>query len=195
MPFVYRTFARLMAGDAARIIFAEEHIRARDNERLLDIGCGPADIFPHLPRVDYTGFDANPDYIATATRNYGCDRARFYCQRVNDEVPATGTRREFDIVLASAILHHLDDAEAEHLFRVAHAALKPEGRLVTLDCVYAPGQSPIARYLISRDRGQHVRDARGYLDIASRVFSRVVPIVRHDLMRIPYTHLILDCTK
>jgi 2-polyprenyl-3-methyl-5-hydroxy-6-metoxy-1,4-benzoquinol methylase len=193
IPFVYRRFARLVVGDSARTIFANEHIRAREGQRLLDVGCGPADILRHLPRVDYTGFDANPDYIATASTNYGSDRVRFHCQRVSDEV--ISTQGEFDIVLAIAILHHIDDAEAEHLFRLAYAALRPGGRLVTLDCAYVSGQSPIARFLISRDRGQHVRDERGYLDVARRVFSRVDRVVRHDLMRIPYTHLILECTK
>lgn len=189
---MYRTFARLVASDASRTVFAREHIRASEGQRLLDVGCGPADIFPHLPRVDYTGFDLNPAYVSTATRNYGSERARFYCQRVSEEVLAT--QASFDIVLASAILHHLDDAEAEHLFRLARAALKPGGRLLTLDCVYEPGQSAIARFVISRDRGQHVRDVRGYVDLASRVFPHVEPTVRRDLMRIPYTHLILECT-
>jgi SAM-dependent methyltransferase len=160
--------------------------------RVLDIGCGPADVLQYLPRVDYAGFDANPDYIASATKNYG-DRGRFYCQRVSEE--ALAAKESHDIVLAVGVLHHLDDAEAEQLFRLAHAALVPGGRLVTLDGVYVPGQNPVARLIISRDRGEHVRDERGYTGLAERVFSKITRAIRTDLLPIPYTHLILECEK
>src|SRR4030095_16582354 len=106
--------------------------------------CGPADILQHLPKLDYTGFDANPDYITTATRNYG-DRGHFYCQRVSEEPLAAN--EGYDIVLAIGVLHHLDDAEAEKLFRLAHTALLPGGRLVTLDGVFTKEQSRLARLI------------------------------------------------
>ena len=59
-----------------------EHIRAEDHQRVLDIGCGPADVLRHLPPVDYAGFDANPEYIATGSKNDG-DLGRFCCERVS----------------------------------------------------------------------------------------------------------------
>jgi hypothetical protein len=31
--------------------------------------------------------------------------------------------------------------------------------------------------------------------IASRVFGKVKPSVRHDLLRIPYSHMILECVR
>ena len=191
VPVVYRAWGRLVGGnDRGR--FAREYVRAKEGQRVLDIGCGPADIVQYLPKVDYTGFDSNPDYIATATRNYG-DRGRFYCQRVSEE--SLAANEGYDIVLAVGVLHHLDDAEAEHLFRLAHAALVPGGRLVTLDGVLVKGQNPIAKLVISRDRGEHVRDERGYRRIAERVFSTITATVRHDLLMIPYSHLILECEK
>ena len=191
VPLVYRVWGRLVGGkDRGR--FAREHIRAREGQRVLDIGCGPADILQYLPKVDYTGFDSNPDYIATATRNYG-DRGHFYCQRVSEQ--ALSAHEGFDIVLAIGVLHHLDDAEAEQLFRLAIAALVPGGRLVTLDGVFVKGQSPIARLIISRDRGEHVRDEPGYRRIAERIFKKIMPALRGDLLGIPYTHLIPECEK
>ncbi len=192
VPALYRLLNHLIGGPPGRDAFARDHIRAKEGHRILDMGCGPADIVPHLPRVEYVGFDLNPEYIATATKNYG-DRGRFYCQKVSEET--IGNHRDCDVVLAIAILHHLDDGEAEHLFRLADASLKPGGRLVTLDCCYQDGQSPVARFLISRDRGEHVREESGYVALAKRVFPNVKATVRHDLMRIPYTHVILECEK
>jgi SAM-dependent methyltransferase len=191
LPAVYRLVGRFV-GETDKGAFTREHIRARAGQRMLDIGCGPADILRDLPRVDYTGFDANPEYIEAAKHAYG-DRGRFYCGRVSEE--SLTEHAGFDIVTAIGVLHHLDDDEAAKLFRLAHGALVPGGRLVTLDPCYASGQSPIARFLISRDRGRYVRDERGYRDLASRVFADVRPVVRNDILRIPYTHLVLECQK
>ena len=38
-----------------------------------------------------------------------------------------------------------------------------------------------------------MRDATGYLALARQVFGDVTPHVRHDLLRIPYTLLVLEC--
>lgn len=192
VPFVYRSFSRLIGSARGRDLFAREHIRAAEGQRVLDIGCGPADVLAHLPPLDYVGFDANAAYIETASKNYG-DRGTFYCQRVSEE--SLEAHAGFDIVLAIAVLHHLDDDEGEHLFRLAHKALVPGGRLVTCDNVYIDGQSRVARFLISQDRGEHVRNEHEYVALALRVFSKVTPVVRSDLLRVPYTHLMLECVK
>ncbi len=192
VPGAYGLFKKLIGAGKDRSVFAREHVRAKDGDRVLDIGCGTADVLSFLPRVEYTGFDPSAEYIATATARYG-DRAKFYCQRVSEQ--SLVVHHDFDIVLAQGVLHHLDDAEARRLFRLAHAALKPGGRLVTLDGVYVPGQSRVARLLLSRDRGKFVRHEQGYRELAEGVFDDVGSAVRHDLLNIPYTLLVLDCTK
>jgi SAM-dependent methyltransferase len=190
IPRVYRVFSRAAGGAGARERFARELIRATSGQRVLDIGCGPADILFHLPGVAYTGFDASADYIEAAKRNHG-DHGTFYCRRVDEAaLDELGT---FDVVLALGVLHHLGDEEAEQLFRIAKRALPAGGRLVTCDPVFMPGQPRVARFLISRDRGEHVRDEPRYLDIASRVFTKIRPQVRGDLNWVPYTHLVLEC--
>lgn len=192
VPAVYRIWSNLISPRDGRKAFADEYIRPNAGDRVLDIGCGPADIFPWLGAVEYVGFDSNPEYIATATANYGA-RASFRCQRVSEETLAD--EPSFDIVLAQGIVHHLDDAEATHLFDVAHRALRVGGRLVTIDPAFVDGQSPLAKMVVARDRGEHVRHFQSYVDLASRRFSEIRAEVRHDLVRIPYTHAILSCTK
>jgi hypothetical protein len=76
---------------------------------------------------------------------------------------------------------------------LAKAALKKSGRLVTLDPCFVEGQSPIARFLLSRDRGQNVRDAEGYRALMSSTFDSMASHIRHDLNLFPYTHLIMEC--
>jgi hypothetical protein len=64
-----------------------------------------------------------------------------------------------------------------------------------LDGVWAAGQSRFAKFLLSRDRGRFVRHADEYVALASTSFSAVNSTVRHDMLRIPYSHIILECRR
>ena len=192
VPAVYRLHGKLVGLGKDRSIYAREHVRARAGDRVLDIGCGPAEILGWMPPVDYVGFDLSPEYVAAAKRRWG-DRGRFYCERVSEA--SLDHHRDFDVVVATGVLHHLDDAEAEKLFRLAEAALVPGGRLVTLDGAWVDGQSRIAKMLLARDRGEHVRSRDAYVELASRVFRKVEPTVREDLLAVPYTLLVMECEK
>jgi SAM-dependent methyltransferase len=187
---VYSAFADL-AGGRAREIYAREYIRAKGGDRILDIGCGPGDILAYLPvDVRYAGFDADAGYIEAARARFGA-RGEFMCRKITPDL-----LREFsgfDLVLANGVLHHLDDSDARTLFGLARAALAAGGRLVTLDGCYVESQSALARYLLRADRGKFVRDQLGYTALARSVFPSVEAHIRQDLMRIPYTHIILEC--
>jgi SAM-dependent methyltransferase len=193
-PALYELFSRAVGAWASRETFVKTYVRPRQGDQILDVGCGPADILEHFPAVAYFGFDISASYIESATRRYG-DRGRFFCERVSEARAFLDREGQFDIALAIGILHHLDRSEALDLFRVAKRALKPGGRLVTLDPCYAPGQSAIARYLASRDRGEFVRTEPQYRELAATEFPNVVSSVRHDLLRMPYTHIILECAN
>ncbi|OIQ99735.1 ubiquinone biosynthesis O-methyltransferase [mine drainage metagenome] len=194
LPVLYKLFSTLVGAQNSQSIFVNQYVRPVTGARILDIGCGPGNILDHLPQVDYFGFDFNPSYIESATRRYG-DRGQFFCQRVSEAQVFLEQPESFDIVLAIGILHHLDDAEAIQLFDIAKRALKKGGRLVTFDGCYVKDQSPAAKYLLSRDRGQFVRDEKGYTDLARARFDNVVVSIRNDLLHIPYTHIMLECMK
>lgn len=191
-PFLYATLMAALGAWRARSTYVEEYVRPHVGLRVLDIGCGPGDILEHLPEIDYLGFDMNPKYVNSATRMFG-GRGRFICSRVGEM--AVSEAGSFDLALATGVLHHLGDDEALKLFRLAQEALKPGGRLVTFDGCFEHGQSKIAQYLLSKDRGQFVRTKDEYVRLASKVFGDVKVSIRHDLLRIPYTHIILECTK
>ena len=189
-PRLYLMFSRLIGGTTVYHALIQNHLRPKPGDKLLDIGCGAARILEFLPEVSYTGFDLSEQYIEMAQKRYG-KRGRFFCKKISRE--AWSGTAEFDLVLASGVVHHLSDAEAIALFEVAKSALKQGGRLVTLDGCYDDGQSGITRYLLSRDRGQYVRNREAYEKLATQVFPRTKVLIRHDLLRIPYTHIIMEC--
>src|ERR1700722_3391154 len=166
LPLAYRAWSRLLGVRRYSQVLVKEHIRPKPTDRILEIGCGPGTLIPYLPTTDYVGFDASPEYIKLAQKRF--PGVNFVCERVSRFTLAE--RDDFDIVLAFGILHHLDDAEAVQLFRIAHDALKPGGRLVTHDGVWTSDQSGIAKYLLARDRGQFVRTGEQYVALASQVF-------------------------
>jgi len=84
---------------------------------------------------------------------------------------------------------------SEQYIEMAQTVLKPGGRLITFDGVFVDNQSPCAKWIISKDRGQNVRTKDGYIALASKIFPDISCNIRHDLLRIPYTHIILECTK
>jgi SAM-dependent methyltransferase len=189
---VYGALQKLLLRSGSRERYVREFVRPFPGCRILDIGCGPADILEYLPQSvgAYAGFDMNPGYIEAARRRWG-GRGSFRCEKVEAATLPAG--EAYDIVLANGIVHHLDDAEAGQLFAIARRALKPGGRLVTYDNVYLEGQHWFARWLIGRDRGRAVRSRAAYEALARASFPRVDGAVLHDTLRVPYTILIMTC--
>jgi len=191
-PLIYNWFQRLTGAEKFRHKIVTEYIRAEPGNRILDIGCGTAEILRFLPEVEYYGLDCSEKYITDARKQFGT-RGKFECKRVADSnLPAEGY---FDIVLAIGILHHLDDAEAEKLFQLAARALKPSGRLLTFDGVYTPRQDRIAQWIISHDLGKYIRYAEDYRRLATSTFGDVNVSIQRNMLNVPYTHAIMNCRK
>jgi len=186
-PSLYETLQRVMGADKWRRRFAQEFVRARPGDRVLDIGCGPAHLCAYLPDVDYIGWEPNAAYVAKARKNYG-DRGTFHAGIFGPE--QARSLAPVDIAIVSAVLHHMDDAQASELFVLLRQVLKPGGRVITLDNVFIERQNPIARLLISLDRGRHVRSPAGYEALARSAFTHVDGTVVPQAFP-PYTYFFM----
>lgn len=187
VPRLYEALQRALGAESSRRELIETYIRPQPGSRILDLGCGPAAILPFLGDVAYVGVDLNAEHIALARAAYG-NRARFQAgdfASLQGELEST-----FDCVLCFGLLHHLDDQRVVELARLAHGYLRPGGRFVAVDPVFDDAQHAIARWLAAADSGRFVRRASGYGQLVGAEFPDCQIHVRHDLLRIPYSHCI-----
>lgn len=193
LPAFYNSFSKILGAEDSRRFFAERYVSADGNSKILDIGCGTSEILTYLPKdVEYIGYDLSETYIDAARARFG-NRGKWFCAPVSlMNVEEFGT---FDIVIATGILHHLDDSEAIRLIEVAFSALKPHGRFVCLENAYTEDQSALSRLIVSQDRGQNVRTPDGYALLFRAYFSNINLNIHHNLLRVPYTHVIFIATK
>jgi cyclopropane fatty-acyl-phospholipid synthase-like methyltransferase len=191
-PAIYNLHANVFAHTKQRQSFVDYILKVEDGNRVLDIGCGTALLLGYMPKVEYVGFDLSEQYVHSAKQRYS-EGATFLAKPLTSD--AARDMPPFDLAMAIGVVHHLDDKEAETLFRVAHGALRSGGRLVTCDGVWVEGQSILAKIFLSMDRGKFIRYRESYVEIASRVFTNVLSSVHHDLNTFPYSHCVLTCLK
>jgi len=192
-PWVYRWFQAAVVRRDALGRFVRNWIRPSAGMKLLDVGCGPGRLLDVLPGEDlsFTGIDFNPDYIRMARQRHG-SRGVFLTGNASEPWPIAP--QSMDVVVLIGVLHHLDDGEVDRVFAEAARVLRPGGRVVTSDPVRVPGQHWIARLLIRRDRGRHIRTAEAYQARAERQFPWIEGRTEDGHLRIPYNHWFMICS-
>jgi SAM-dependent methyltransferase len=194
-PFVYHSFQWLVGTPRMRKFIFKNFISFPENAKVLDIGCGPGELLDYIPATaDYTGFDKDKECILYAQKKFG-DRGKFLHLEVSDLHQLQVHENEYDVVLLFSILHHLNDHEAEKTLKLARYCLKPSGIAVSVDGVYLKDQSRAAKYILSKDRGQHVRKDEDYVRLAKNVFERTEVHIEKKLLRIPTDLIIMKMTK
>lgn len=189
LPIVYRLHNLIMGKSNINRTVINDFVKPKKGDKILDIGCGEADILNFLPEVDYIGIDGNKKYIEYAKKRFH-NRGKFQCALVDKHnLEEQGT---FDFMFAFGLIHHLEDEDVIKLYQLAKAALKKDGKLITFDGVYTEDQSKFSKWLVSKDRGQSVRDIKGYTSLAEKEFSNFKYTIKHDLYRIPYSLIIME---
>lgn len=130
----YDVIARVMGLDSVyRRLITQAEIA--EGQRVLEIGCGTGNLAIRAkrarPSADVTGCDPDPRMLAVARRKAARIEGIRFEQGYAERLPyADG---EFDRVLSSMMLHHINDgakpAAAAEIFRV----LRPGGRLHLVD--------------------------------------------------------------
>lgn len=168
--------------------FVAEALALRPGDRVLDVGCGPADVLAALPAgVRYTGLEPHPPYLAGARRRFG-PAADLRGARVEDLPPEA----LFERVLLMGVLHHLPDPEALALLRACLARRAPGGALVALEPCPRPGRGWVEQQLYAIDRGRFVRGEAGLRALVSQAAPQADFAVWEGMLRVPYTYMVVS---
>lgn len=171
----------------------EEYIKPKPGEKILDIGCGTADIVNFIPDgVKYVGFDINSRYINYAKKRYK-DRVELYCKRINEA--DAKSFNEFDYVISVGVVHHIGDLEAIKLFQLGKHLLKKDGIMITCDPTFNESDNFFAKFMTNNDRGEHVRLIEDYKSLASEVFSSVKAEIRKDMLNVAQSECVMVSTN
>lgn len=193
---IYQIFNDLVVSKKSRKNLIEG-FGIKTGDKILDIGCGTASILEYLPEdVEYTGFDFNENYISFAKKRFK-NRGKFFCGKVdNKSTESTPLEKEsYNFVFAIGVLHHLTNEQAINLFNLAENYLIKGGKFITLDGCFTENQSPLVKLILNMDRGKFVRNEEEYLKLAKYHFQNVKTEILHNLINIPYTHVLMEGIK
>ena len=144
---------------------------AEPGERILDAGCGYGVLVKYFKHCDYTGVDLDPERVQWARLKFGETKSRRFV--VGDVSHMDFPSKSFDRAIGFGILHHLSDAAA--LQTAQELSRLSRQNVVFADPVYSKHHI-VSNFLCRHDRGDHVRDAGGYL----RVCEPAMRAVRGD---------------
>ncbi|WGR92932.1 class I SAM-dependent methyltransferase [Bradyrhizobium sp. ISRA443] len=187
-PSIYKGLMFALGADNAIRRYVNEVLEPTPGIKMLDVGCGPANILAYLPSLDYTGIDLNEKHVNYARELYG-NRGRFIVGNAANDLRQD--ENSFDLINVSALLHHLADREAITLFTSLKRLLKADGRIVTIDNVWLPQQRAAVKLINKLDSGLNIRRPGGYLELLNGLDFDVQTRVFHDLLRIPYDHIVM----
>lgn len=193
-PLIYNLFHNITGGNAFRKQYFSTYFTLTPGSRVLDIGCGSGVMLANISSdIEYYGVDFEASYIAYCREHYG-DRGTFIHQKVGDEL-RTEWFDHFDAINAHGLLHHLSNEDGAILLETAHKYLKKGGYLVTFDSAYYADQPAHSRWLVSKDRGQNVKEDTAYQSFAEHYFDQVEGRLYTNYSRLPYAAYAMKMTK
>ncbi len=157
-PSLFLFFRGLLEADFREIRRAiQEYLPDSENQRILDIACGPG-AFSVLFAADiYVGVDINQGYIEYAKRQY---KGTFH---VMDARHIEFSDDSFDGVLVYGLLHHLNDDDAREVLKGVARVLKPSGRALIIEDIPSESRLNVVGHLLHRiENGHFIRSAEEY---------------------------------
>lgn len=135
----------------------QEYLPDSENQRVLDVACGPG-AFSVLFTADvYVGVDINKRYIEYAQRQY---KGTFH---VMDARHIEFSDDSFDGVLVYGLLHHFNDDDAQEVLKGVARVLKPSGRALIIEDIPSESRLNVVGHLLHRiENGHFIRSAGEY---------------------------------
>ncbi len=194
-PTLYVLFLRLLGGRGVGKFLADIW-KLKGGETVVDIGCASGFVLDYLPNhIKYYGVDINKVYIDAAHKKFS-KRGTFLLGTARDLLNnEDALRNNVDLVTCNGLLHHLTDEEAIDVLETAKKFLRPNGRLVCLEATFLTRQTRLSKRVVSMDRGRYVRSEEEWKNLIARSFNSFSTSVVTGLIRIPYTHIVIQCVN
>jgi tRNA (cmo5U34)-methyltransferase len=115
---------------------------------VLDLGAGTGLFSHHLwsryRKAGFVLYDSAPKMLEAAKRRFeNCDGHFAFEERDLRDLPGD---RQFDLVISSLSIHHLEDAEKQRLFSTIYKQLREPGVFINIDQIKAPTKPLEALY-------------------------------------------------
>ena len=193
---IYSWFQTAVGAKRARRWLAANVWKCHGGEKVVDIGCGTGDVLEQLPAtVRYVGIDISAAYIELARQRFG-EQATFLVGTAGAFLErGTSVLDGTDLVVCNGLLHHLGDDEVLEVLQLAATILRPNGRFVALEPTYLQHQPTVSRWIMDQDRGRNIRTDAEWSELARRVFPDSSARILTGLLRLPYTHVVLESTN
>ena len=153
---------------------------------IVDLGIGTgalsARCLSRAPQARIVGVDGDPEILKAAARRLPASATLICNSFLRAEIPSC------DAIVASYALHHVRTREAKaKLYRRLGDALRPEGRVITVDC-YPAADSSLARRQFDAWKAHLMRhysakEAQGYLEAWSHEDVYVPLDAEMEMMR------------
>jgi SAM-dependent methyltransferase len=196
-PTVYVFFQRLLGGRGVGAFLATNFWKLKGGETVVDIGCASGFVLDYMPNdVRYFGVDISKEYIDAAQKKFSA-RGNFLLGTAQDLLNNGGDvlLKKVDLVTCNGLLHHLTDDEASEILEISKQFLRPGGRLVCLEATFLMRQTRLSKQMVNMDRGRYVRSEQQWKDLIARSFDTYSTSVVTGLIRIPYTHIVIQCVN
>ena len=126
-PFVYQIIQKLMSGTSFRNNIVKKNIK-KTKLKILDIGCGPAEILEHIPKCEYYGYDIDKRSITYAKNKYKKKNFHFFCKKF--EKSDLKKLPKFDVIIFFGILHHLNNLEVDNLLSLCKKKMRKKFKII-----------------------------------------------------------------
>lgn len=151
-----------------KVALMATRLRAREEMRILDFGCGAGRSLPYLnkyfPDAEIWGYDVSPASLKIASSR----TLRVLLFSDWDVLSAT----KFDAIIAANVFHHIPLDQRLSALTRCHAALNPEGQMFLFE--HNP-YNPLTRLIFARcpfDADAEMLDMKTVLSLASQVGFR-----------------------
>lgn len=184
IPFFYNLLQDIVGANSFRKKFIKQNVPHTRGLRILEVGCGTGKNLEYLPKgIEYIGYDISKKYIEQARRKYK-GRGVFINASVDDVFKLN--LGKFDLILAIAVLHHLDDIQVKSLAEWSKQLLCKSGSFIATDPCWIKNQSWVEKFVTTMDRGKYIRYPAKYKNLLKLSFSNVNAITSKEF----FLHLI-----